>query len=77
MAKQKIKESECSIMEIRRTGADAIARVKLTGERIIITNHGTPQVAIVSLSDLEKLRHDVNASTASLSAKSDQKQRTK
>jgi prevent-host-death family protein len=60
MTKRKIKESECSIMELRRTGADAIARVKLTGERVTITNHGKPQAAIVPLSDLEKLWRDEN-----------------
>ena len=58
------KNSECSIMELRREGGDIIARVKIGGERIVVTDYGKPQAAIVSLSDLaliEKARSPLNA----------------
>lgn len=49
------KKTECTIMELRRQGADIVARAKLARERIIITNYGKNQAAVVSLEDLAKL----------------------
>lgn len=46
------KKSECSIMQLRREGGNIIARVKIAGDRVVITDYGKPQAAIVSLEDL-------------------------
>lgn len=46
------KKSECSIMQLRREGGNIIARVKIAGDRIVVTDYGKPQAAIVSLEDL-------------------------
>lgn len=49
------KKSNCSIMQLRREGGDIIARVKIAGERVVVTDYGKPQAAIVSLEDLAQL----------------------
>jgi prevent-host-death family protein len=49
------KKSEVSIMDLRRGGGDVIARVKIGGETIIVTDYGKPQAAIVSLEDLARI----------------------
>jgi len=49
------KKSECTILELRRAGADIIARARIAGDRIVITNYGRPQAAIISLEDLAVL----------------------
>jgi prevent-host-death family protein len=46
------KKSVCTIMQLRRGGGEIIARVKIAGDRVVITDYGKPQAAIVSLEDL-------------------------
>jgi prevent-host-death family protein len=54
--KIKIKETSMSFTTLRRSGADVIDRVRLTRERVLITNYGKPVAAMVSMEDLEILR---------------------
>jgi prevent-host-death family protein len=49
------KKSECSIMQLRREGGNVIARVKIAGDRVVVTDYGKPQAAIVTLEDLAAL----------------------
>ncbi len=39
-------------MQLRREGGNVIARVKIAGDRVVVTDYGKPQAAIVSLDDL-------------------------
>lgn len=42
-------------MQLRREGGNIIARVKIAGDRVVITDYGKPQAAIVSLEDLARI----------------------
>ena len=39
-------------MQVRCEGGNIIARVKIAGDRVVVTDYGKPQAAIVSLEDL-------------------------
>lgn len=51
-------------MQLRREGGNVIARVKFAGDRVVVTDYGKPQAAIVSLEDLAQLegfaKYDLN-----------------
>ena len=42
-------------MQLRRGGGEIIARVKIAGDRVVVTDYGKPQAAIISLDDLAEL----------------------
>lgn len=57
------KKSECSILQLRREGAEIVARVRVAGERFVVTNYGKPQAALVSLEDLKFLEEKKKSPT--------------
>lgn len=46
---------EISVTQARAELADLINRVVYGGERVVVTRHGKPLVALVSAADLERL----------------------
>ena len=46
---------EISVTQARAEFADLINRVVYGGERVVVTRHGKPLVALVSAADLERL----------------------
>jgi prevent-host-death family protein len=51
---------EIPVTQARAALADLINRVVYGGERVVVTRHGKPLVALVSAADLEKLQ-EMNA----------------
>ncbi|MHC0428995.1 type II toxin-antitoxin system Phd/YefM family antitoxin [Streptomyces sp. O3] len=54
---------EIPVTQARAELADLINRVVYGGERVVVTRHGKPLVALVSAADLERLeqpRHDAD-----------------
>jgi len=50
---------EIPASEVRERISDVISRVAYGGERVIISRNGNPQVALISIADLERLKqHD-------------------
>lgn len=47
--------TEFAAEDARRELGEIINRVGFGGERVVITRHGKPAVAVVSLADLERL----------------------
>jgi prevent-host-death family protein len=47
---------EIPVTQARATLADLINRVVYGGERVVVTRHGRPLVALVSAADLERLQ---------------------
>ncbi|OII68376.1 type II toxin-antitoxin system Phd/YefM family antitoxin [Streptomyces sp. CC77] len=47
---------EIPVTQARAELADLINRVVYGGERVVVTRHGKPLVALVSAADLERLR---------------------
>lgn len=53
---------EIPVTQARAALADLINRVVYGGERVVVTRHGKPLVALVSAADLEKLQEASAAS---------------
>lgn len=49
---------EIPVTQARAELADLINRVVYGGERVVVTRHGKPLVALVSAADLERLESD-------------------
>ncbi|MEV6164572.1 type II toxin-antitoxin system Phd/YefM family antitoxin [Streptomyces sp. NPDC052052] len=49
---------EIPVTQARAELADLINRVVYGGERVVVTRHGKPLVALVSAADLERLEND-------------------
>ncbi|MBT2369991.1 type II toxin-antitoxin system Phd/YefM family antitoxin [Streptomyces sp. ISL-10] len=52
---------EIPVTQARAELAELINRVVYGGERVVVTRHGKPLVALVSAADLERLEHDREA----------------
>jgi prevent-host-death family protein len=48
-----LKTSEIPAQALRRDAGDLLARIQYQGERIVVTKHGKPIVAMVPIADLE------------------------
>lgn len=46
----------CGIDELRKSGGDLIDRVRLSGERLVVTKNGKAAVALVPMEDLKILQ---------------------
>src|SRR5262245_32152534 len=49
---------EIPASEVRERISDVISRVAYGGERVVISRNGKPQVALISIADLERLKQD-------------------
>ncbi|MCH0540029.1 type II toxin-antitoxin system Phd/YefM family antitoxin [Streptomyces sp. MUM 203J] len=54
---------EIPVTQARAELADLINRVVYGGERVVVTRHGKPLVALVSAADLERLQSPGHAET--------------
>ncbi|MFB9523535.1 MULTISPECIES: type II toxin-antitoxin system Phd/YefM family antitoxin [Streptomyces] len=52
---------EIPVTQARAELADLINRVVYGGERVVVTRHGKPLVALVSAADLERLENEPEA----------------
>ncbi|QIP87704.1 type II toxin-antitoxin system Phd/YefM family antitoxin [Streptomyces sp. Tu 2975] len=55
---------EIPVTQARAELADLINRVVYGGERVVVTRHGKPLVALVSAADLERLEQEAEAPEA-------------
>ncbi|MFF8573859.1 type II toxin-antitoxin system Phd/YefM family antitoxin [Streptomyces sp. NPDC015140] len=54
---------EIPVTQARAELADLINRVVYGGERVVVTRHGKPLVALVSAADLERLEREAGESS--------------
>ncbi|MDQ0402429.1 type II toxin-antitoxin system Phd/YefM family antitoxin [Streptomyces sp. NPDC000349] len=54
---------EIPVTQARAELADLINRVVYGGERVVVTRHGKPLVALVSAADLERLEQEAGESS--------------
>ena len=54
------KKSECSIVELRQSIPQLLARVEIANDRIIITKNGKQKAALISMKDLALLEDAKN-----------------
>jgi prevent-host-death family protein len=59
---------EIPVTQARAELADLINRVVYGGERVVVTRHGKPLVALVSAADLERLEQEAEAPEAAEAA---------
>ncbi|MEO9220676.1 MAG: type II toxin-antitoxin system prevent-host-death family antitoxin [Mycobacteriaceae bacterium] len=57
-------EHHISLAEARKQFGELLAQVDYTGDRIVVTKHGKPRAALVSMEDLVRLRDEAPAKTA-------------
>ena len=60
----RMSEHYVSLAEARKQFGELLAQVDYTGDRIVITKHGKPRAALVSMEDLVRLRDEAPAKTA-------------
>lgn len=58
---RQMSEQHISLAEARKQLGELLAQVSYTGDRIILTKHGKPRAALVSMEDLVRLRAEVRA----------------
>ncbi|MFJ3160698.1 type II toxin-antitoxin system Phd/YefM family antitoxin [Streptomyces kanasensis] len=59
---------EIPVTQARAELADLINRVVYGGERVVVTRHGKPLVALVSAADLERLEADRDSAPESVAS---------
>ncbi len=60
----RMSEHYVSLAEARKQFGELLAQVDYTGDRIVVTKHGKPRAALVSMEDLVRLRDEAPAKTA-------------